>query len=483
MSNDCNDDCKCCKYFLLITMVSFYITCIVFNILSLLKMPFEKKYLDFLKDNWNKSPISSISINDNFLYKLNRNINKNDTNDILNMFILKRMNNTFNYEYLLKEDIGDKNFHPCGTDVKSNPLFLPKDVECPINDIKITFNESIIQQIFNYKTIKIYDNLYLHYSNENIEGEIVCDLNISLVGYNASNYSRYINTYINSDELNLLEKGEFLDFIQIGYIGDFLDYDLQKDKRDLTYFKIALKYKFYILIINIPSFILLIIIIALYILLYNYKSLFITILILLFLLVQIALQEIIYVKYANINYLKSIYYYYDYSNELNQNYKDYDRNNFLLLLFLYLLTFTFIFYISCFSPEISMYFCFLSFLYCFLFFLPAFLNELKKERDRELENEVKNLEIILEKYRNEMNYMIKENKIILSKLEKNKEILKELKKNEIEEIDNDFISEYQKLVRDNEEYISTYKDLQKKIDNVEKQINIYKMNQYKQENL
>lgn len=60
------------------------------------------------------------------------------------MFIFERMENKYNYEYLLREDISDKNFHPCGKDESYNDLFLPKDVECPINDIKITtFNQSI----------------------------------------------------------------------------------------------------------------------------------------------------------------------------------------------------------------------------------------------------------------------------------------------------------------------------------------------------
>lgn len=130
MADDVNGCCyKCLTIISYIISFAFLIASIIFNILCFKSNPFNDELYEEKILNWKKIPIVSISINDNILYKFNRKIKKSDLGDIAKMFKIERMDKKFDYQYLLKEDVGDKEFHPCGTDKLNNYLFLPKDID------------------------------------------------------------------------------------------------------------------------------------------------------------------------------------------------------------------------------------------------------------------------------------------------------------------------------------------------------------------
>ena len=172
--SDNNGCCyKCLMVVSYVISIPLLITSIIFNILCFKNNPFANELYEERINNWKKLPIKSITINDNILYKLNRKIQKKDINDISNMFIIERMDSKYDYQYLLKEEVGDKNYHPCGIDQQNNYLFLPKDIEYPINELEVTCSSNPSNNKYDYTNVKIYDNLYLHYTNNNINGRII----------------------------------------------------------------------------------------------------------------------------------------------------------------------------------------------------------------------------------------------------------------------------------------------------------------------
>jgi hypothetical protein len=206
------------------TLIEFIsgIFSILFLIMSFLSFGFynfdEKKILKY-KKNWNLSPISniiSVNLNSNcpenyekfisnsfpgnfegcncFNVKSNiykkkiynetctKNQIENDCKDILetneiNLSIwkekklcVKRMNENYNYfnlsKFITNKNYCENDFKFCGIiDTKNNFLCLPKEIECPISNILIN-NENSIN---NYKTIKLSNEFYLHFTNKETE--------------------------------------------------------------------------------------------------------------------------------------------------------------------------------------------------------------------------------------------------------------------------------------------------------------------------
>ena len=151
--------CDCCKTSYIIWSLSpFYIVAIVLNFLSIFRMPYNKGVYEDLKTNWEKSPIISISIDQNYFNNLNGKINENNVKDLHKALTVKRLDKKYNYKYLLREDVNEPGFHPCGTDKAGNHLFLPNEVECPINELKISNSP-------NPNSTRKYWNYYLKYFN------------------------------------------------------------------------------------------------------------------------------------------------------------------------------------------------------------------------------------------------------------------------------------------------------------------------------
>ena len=68
-------------------------------------------------------------------------------------------------------------YKPCGyLDKFDRILCLPQNDECPINDIVYNNQNSFYYNNMTYKTIKINDNEYIHYTNQNIKGYIIIGL-------------------------------------------------------------------------------------------------------------------------------------------------------------------------------------------------------------------------------------------------------------------------------------------------------------------
>ena len=144
------------------------------------------------------------------------------------------MKNIIINRHLLREGVNKPGFHQCGKDGEGNYLFLPIDVECPINEFIISFSPDLNSfkdeyNYYNYTTILFYDGIYLHYSNENIYSTILTDIDFELVGIQNSYYTPYKKINITSDRI--IEENYSLYLIMKHYIGlglnldTFLNYD------------------------------------------------------------------------------------------------------------------------------------------------------------------------------------------------------------------------------------------------------------------
>ena len=99
--------------------------------------------------------------------------------------------NKLNYYTLLKNStstiddcLKQKNMKVCGIlDDLNQIVCLHQNYSCPINDIIFNQNQTysikINETIINYDNIKINDNLYIHYTNKNINKKIISSFNIS----------------------------------------------------------------------------------------------------------------------------------------------------------------------------------------------------------------------------------------------------------------------------------------------------------------
>jgi len=99
----------------------------------------------------------------------------------------------------------------------------------PINFIEISENSYIFQR-FDYKTIRIYGNKYLHYSNKKEDGNILYDLKISFRDKPHTNQKKYSNVCfskhcvenlglcLNEDKFELLDNDTSSNFISYNHI-------------------------------------------------------------------------------------------------------------------------------------------------------------------------------------------------------------------------------------------------------------------------
>ena len=207
---------KCKKICISILHYLIPIIGIVLNCFAFFIEPFkDEKYIEVIK-KLKSSPISSITIN-------NITVGKNIIN-------LERLDSNYDYEYLLLNNNIDN--HPCGLDENGNFLFLPNDIECPINYIEFNEKENIDDLAFNYTTIKINNinnKLYLHYSNNNIYGHLYNNISIFIDSINyklyhtlASTYNIYSNSTFDHSLWEIFEFKSFLNLEKMTIIFNII---------------------------------------------------------------------------------------------------------------------------------------------------------------------------------------------------------------------------------------------------------------------
>ena len=138
--------------------------------------------------------------------------------------------NENNYEYYLKLSVGEgekcpNGFKQCGIlDTLKNIMCINESLPCPINKILINNESTYSEDDINFNTIELNDNKYLHYTNENYNGNILSNLKLSEGGFPCYNPLRY-NTIL--PQYILLDN--FEDFICIDeFDNSFYDERYQK---------------------------------------------------------------------------------------------------------------------------------------------------------------------------------------------------------------------------------------------------------------
>ena len=99
-------------------------------------------------------------------------------------YLYAKKSNDITYESLLKVAISKNEKCPegqkkCGILVKNLITCYNNEDDCPINDFIINNNSEYIKDNILYKTIKIDNNEYFHYTNEQINNQIIFDLLLS----------------------------------------------------------------------------------------------------------------------------------------------------------------------------------------------------------------------------------------------------------------------------------------------------------------
>lgn len=469
----------------------FYIIAIVLNFLSIFRSPYNIEECANLKENWEKQPIISISFDQKY-FNLNGKINKNNLKDLYKAFIAERLDKKYNYKYLLREDVNEPGFHPCGKDTERNYLFLPNEVECPINELIISFssNPEIFKDennYYHYKSAKFYDGIYLHYTNENINSTILIDIDFQLV---ETTYERYQHFR------QIIEESYALNFAKKYYIG-FILKPMIDGKRDLTDFKAFLNYdkKKYL---NIASLILLflsLISVILDILGEGYLPIF-QIITTISLYIQIVIQVIIYIYYGEIEQLDEILkkYYYNHYSFYHKIVTKYLKYNTVVLSFVVIITGYYLPFTSHRKNDKNYYY---YLVYCFrninFYECNSFCKErVEKNKVRnnriisELEDDIDELDDKISECDREKRYLIDENEEILKEIVNKSNILNNMKDEEnsfwnMKEEEIKFEKHFQKLIKDNELNIKKFENLKNQIKNIEKEINYYKMIEFKQE--
>ena len=289
MAAPCDGDeekCLCYVRFIIFGIgIIFTILCFVFNCLAFIYKPYNEEWYKDVIENWKLSPINSIEINHD---NLNDVLNNKIIFNTIDIITLKRIKSKYNYKYLFLNN--DKNHHPCGMDIFNNFLFLPNNMECPINFIELSNNKSPMDKKFNYTTITISDNLFLHYSNNNIYGYL------------------YNNISLEITERNSLEGYKLNDNLILNLITN--NYSAYKNsQKEKIFFVAAFNSKQIRIAINCITFILLIITIINFILTMINKHLIgLHLLNILFLSLNIILEIIIRIYLENNEFLNYKYY-------------------------------------------------------------------------------------------------------------------------------------------------------------------------------
>ena len=188
---DCKNFFKINFIFYIIILYVMLFTLIALYLIILAAKTFNDGIYKNLRENWKMNPIKEINI-------LETKIKPKEAQEILGIFEgienPKKYKNTtitnwrtknfefefykdYSYKNLLKKSYNNK---ICGKDSENNPLYFPINIECPINFIEIS-NEtkSSIDGKYEYKKLNLSDDLFLYYSNEYIDGEILVELKVS----------------------------------------------------------------------------------------------------------------------------------------------------------------------------------------------------------------------------------------------------------------------------------------------------------------
>ena len=158
-------------------MIPLFVSFFIFGVFDLVNTSKIINTYGNLLSNWKFHPIKSISseikeeekINYSKYFSSGRNKNSIEwKNIILN---LERFDD---YDYF--NIYSNKTGRICGKDNFGNNLYFPKDVDCPINEI---FISQYYLYTTDYDQIKISDNEYLYYTNQNTQGNIIIDLGVN----------------------------------------------------------------------------------------------------------------------------------------------------------------------------------------------------------------------------------------------------------------------------------------------------------------
>ena len=485
MSDECTG--KCYKIFFFILSIISLIVCIVGNFFCFKYKPYnEFNYKELMKD-WKSSPISSISLKSEFSNGQISTAYEYEKNYLLEMFNFKYMDDSYDYEYLLKEDLSDKDYRPCGIDSRGNSLYLPNDIECPINEIEIS-NNPFPSKGYDFSTIHLFANYYLHYSNKNYSGYIINSFDINIYDKNdyMQNYDNYRNRYINNFPISFGNK--VFEFFFPTYTGYPVEYNTGYERRNLITMYYIINLKSLSLSINIITFIFYVILFIFTILvlvkesllgLHLFNMLLVTIALLLRIFAYVYLQ-------FDLNYIFQDYsYIYSSDNDQNLGY-------FILIISTpgYIYSYSAFFSIT---TKTNIYYYLVYIIryilggeicgYCKRKRLEKMLKE-TYELHREIEtldNKVKELE----KEKNEIN---NENIRTIKEIEKYKKILENKKRNALNNVDVNIkiveeIAIEKKIVifeKNNQAEVENLNKLKNQINEIEKEIKFYKFKKFQQ---
>ena len=205
-------------------LVTFFLTIFLYR-----SNQFKDGILSDLSHNWKLSPIKKISKgsskdnNENKNLGIYQNKEKKYINKWRNIELeIETMDSKYTYYNVYNEK---ENINLCGTDNEGNDLYFPSNEDCPLNFLEITDNNK--SSFPGSDFIKITNNKYLHYSNKNINGKIIVQIQISQ-HYPCPNID-YDNNFCPvlefCDKKN--KKGcNIVNYLSDKYIYEYLDYDL-----------------------------------------------------------------------------------------------------------------------------------------------------------------------------------------------------------------------------------------------------------------
>ena len=159
----------------------FILTSIIFITISFINDWEIRKKSNNVFYNWNTSPLRLIKLTTSETYELAIiHYDKGPSSGKqkyygwkYNNFKIERLKN-FDYNKLYQNNKGKI----CGKDNFGNNLYFPENIDCPINDIIVT-NSNLEKNISSdYNKLDLGD-IFLYYTNKNIEGQIIIDLKVS----------------------------------------------------------------------------------------------------------------------------------------------------------------------------------------------------------------------------------------------------------------------------------------------------------------
>ena len=427
------------KYLSIIIGIVFTILCIVYNSLAFTYKPYnDEDYIEKI-NSWKLTPIASVSINTDLLNDILNNKIDFSSSEAKEILILNRLKSKYDFEYLFLNN--DTKHHPCGTDTMNNYLFLPSDMECPINYIGLSHNEFPKDNIHNYTIIPINNNLFLHYSNNFIDNPLINDVSLKITDYNKI-----------SDELDT-------SFTQGQY------YRLYRDLGEKYYYIVKFHSKEIRIAINIITLIFLIIFIINFIITLKNEDLHCLHLLNILILVTEVILEVIVRIYLDENEF--------FNNDTKKIEKKAKYNNYLFKFFC-VLSADYLVIVSFLHTEANFYY---YLIYPFRYGYDWMNLKDYETEEKVLDEEIDKLNKKIEKYNNEINVLERKRANIIEQInEKNKELIQEInKKDNLKKITDKIKMERQFLNNNKNDDYTEYKNILEEIKKIEKEINYYKM--------